>query len=148
MSDTQIKSVALFFFFAFFDEQRAIELTSKTLKLVRKQARDSEIDTNALIVRIAQKIFAKEASRRELPPPPQDLNVFQIPEAISLGHLHALRKRITIEEFGCLLWTKVFALPEATVALGFDTTIGTVRHRTSNALKSLGQQLPHEGPPA
>jgi hypothetical protein len=144
MSDTQIKSVALFFFFAFFDEHRALDLTSKTLKLVRKKARDSQLDTNALIVKISQKVFLKEAGRQELPPPPQDLNIFQIPEAVHLGHLHALRKRVTAEEYGCLLWIKVFGLSETTVATGLDTTIGTIRHRTSQALKALGRHIPHE----
>ena len=145
MSDTQIKSVALFFFFAFFDEQRAIELTSKLLRLIRKRSRDETLDTNSLIVKLSQKLVAKESKRREIPPPPQDLTIFQIPETVHLGYLHALRKKVTLEEFSCVLWTKVLGLSETAVALGLDSTIGTIRHRNSNAIKALGQIIPNTG---
>ncbi len=147
MSDTQIKSVALFFFFAFFDELKALELTSRTVKLVRKNLRDGSLDTNALIVKFAQKVLAKESRKHEPSPPPQDLTIFQIPETMHLGHLHALRKRATLEEFSSLVWTRVLGLSEEAVALGLDSSIGTIRHRNSNALKTLGRSIPPEAVP-
>jgi len=147
MSDTQIKSVALFFFFAFFDELKALELTSRTVKLVRKHSRDGSLDTNALIVKFAQKVLEKESRKHDPAPPPQDLTIFQIPDTMHLGYLHALRKRATLEEFSSLVWTRVLGMTETTVALGLGATIGTVRHRTSNALKSLGRAIPPEASP-
>ncbi|HEX4923343.1 MAG TPA: hypothetical protein VFV50_04625 [Bdellovibrionales bacterium] len=145
MSDTQIKSVALFFFFAFFDEQKSLDLTARVIRLVRKKAKGAEVPLEVLIVQAAQKVLVKEAKRTDVAPPPQTLQTLQIPDETQLGYLHALRRKIALDEYSALVWTHIIGFPEPALAAGLGSTVGTIRHRNGAALRTLGQMIPPDG---
>lgn len=139
LTDEQLNSVNVFFLLAFMDETLA---RSATLKFATEfERRDpQELSFGAFFVLRSKKIWEGLQHRSRTVGLLRD-RVWSRTNDLDLSAWREFKKQASPEELLTTLWRDVLGLPEDEIARGLNTTIGTLRHRLSDAHRHLGQAL-------
>ena len=140
MSETQIRSVALFFFCSIMEESVATSAIHKSLRRIEKelQKKDQIRPTHAVIVFWTDRIWRRYNKKVKYVTLGLD-QMFRLPKDVDLDSWKQLQKEILPEEFLAAIWTGLLGYTANEVAEGLGVSQGMVQHRTGIALKRLGQ---------
>jgi hypothetical protein len=147
ISETQIKSVALFFFYAFMEESVATAAINKSLRKIQKSMKkDGEFTSfQAATVYWTERIWRRYKKRAKYVNLGLD-RMFEIPKDTDLEPWRQLQKEVLPEEYLVAIWSGLLQFSHIEIAEGLGVSAGTVQHRTGIALKKLGVLL-HSGKP-
>lgn len=134
------KSIALFFFFALMDEQRAIEATSKAIQNYRARlAKNPEKKPAVTLVAATAEVWETEGSR--IIRGRQNFsfgNGWTLPTGLDVGPWKEFQKTAQEDEFLALIWSQILQISDDDIAMGLNISIGTLRYRVGKALRKLG----------
>jgi len=134
------KSIALFFFFALMDEQRAIEATSKAIQNYRgRMAKHPEKKSAVTLVAATADVWRIEGSRVVRGRQNFAFGAgWSLPEGLDLGPWKEFQKTAQEDEFLALIWSQILKISDEDLATGLGISIGTLRYRLGKALRKLG----------
>ena len=140
MGESEVKSIALFFFFAFLDDRRAIEAAAQTVSAFKlKKKKNPESASAALIVMSTFAIWSKQHLKLNRGNPNFTNEAgWIIPSDLDLGPWREFQKLATRDELLSVIWAKVLGFSETDIAWGLEISEGTVRYRLGRALPKLG----------
>lgn len=144
MTSEHIRTIALFFFFCFLDERRAIEATTQAVqKFDEKLKSNSGVDTETLVVSVTHKIWSKYHGKvsRGRPSFSTDSG-WLVPEALDLGAWKEFQKTAQEDEFLSVIWLYILKIPESKISDALGVSQGTLRFRVGKGLRKLGALTP------
>ncbi len=140
MIEVDVRSIALFFFYALMDEHKAIEAASGAVQLCKeKVSQQSGISSSAALVWSTHSVWQKFRQRYEKGKhhySPETGWIF--PEEIDLGPWKEFQKISPEEEFLAMIWSQILKISDEDVAVGLGISVGTLRYRVGKGLKRLG----------
>ncbi len=145
MNPQNIQLIAKFFFFALLDEELAVRLTNKAVhRLARRRRLEhaSEEKFLAQVVRVTDDIIRSEKKTKAPLRPNLSYKLgFKKPEDFDLSAWMDFHKGSQAPEMWAVIWVHILGLKPEVVAEGLGETLGTVRYRTSQGVRQLGQAL-------
>lgn len=140
MSDSDVKAIALFFFFTMLDEKRATLASAQAYELCFKmREKDESSPIGELIVKSTFKVWQMHKSRFIRGRPQYSLNSgWILPDGIDIGVWKDFQKNSTEEDLLALVWAKIIQISESEIAQGLGLSFGTIRYRVSHAIRKLG----------
>jgi hypothetical protein len=143
LDEAQIKSVALFFFFACMDERTAFESTTRTIEKCQKRIQRGLMpadDVTAVIVNYTFQFWQKwEHSPSRAQAAVSHEAGWILPEKSDFGAWQEFKRSADPDEFLAVVWSKLLKFSDQQIAQGLGVTVGTVRHRVGRGLRHLGQ---------
>jgi DNA-binding CsgD family transcriptional regulator len=134
------KSIALFFFFALMDEQRAMEATSKAIQNYRaRMAKHPETKPAITLVASTADVWRSEGKR--IVRGRQNFSFgagWDLPSGLDLGPWKEFQKTAQEDEFLALIWSLILKISDEDIAMALNISIGTLRYRIGKALRKLG----------
>lgn len=140
MGESEVKAIALFFFFAFLDDRRALEASTQAITLAsEKKKKNPQFNNNVLVVMSTFAIWSKYHLKlvRGNPNISADAG-WMIPPDLDLGPWREYQKMATQDELLAVIWSKVLDIPDKDIAQGLGVSEGTIRYRLGRALRKLG----------
>lgn len=140
MTEADLKSIALFFYFAFLDDQKAIEASSQALALSRvRKAKSPHLKNSVLIVVATRAVWDKYKARMSRGRPNTSVESgWIIPEGLDLGPWREFQKSSSEDELLSVIWSKILKIDDDDISEGLGITQGTIRYRLGRALRKLG----------
>lgn len=140
MIQIDVKSIALFFFYATLDEKRAIEAASTAFEQARKKlSKNPQMKPTVAIVAVTKQVWEENSGRFLRGRPNYSLESgWLLPEKVDLGPWKEFQKVSQEDEFLCLIWSKILKISDEDISLGLGVSIGTLRYRIGRALRKLG----------
>lgn len=140
MSESDVKSVALFFYFAFLDDKKAIEASTQALAICRdKKGSNPNINSDVAIVAATHAIWNKYKLRIVRGRPNSSVESgWLVPGNVDLGPWREFQKNATQDELLTVIWSKILNISEENISVGLGITQGTIRYRLGRALRKLG----------
>jgi len=140
MSEIDVKSIALFFFYALLDERRAIDAAAEAYENCRNRlAKNHQLKSSVALVASTKYVWQKNSERfvRGRPNYSSESG-WLLPESIEMGPWKEFQKSAQEDEFLCLIWSQILQLSDEDISLGLGISPGTLRYRTGRALRKLG----------
>ncbi len=142
MTEAQIQSVALFYYFVTLDESVSLVESERTLLKVesrlKKSTRPHE-EIAPLIVYFTQKGWNKLRRRKQYVVTQSSVGSgFLIPDEVDMSSWVQFKKEADESEFLAVLWSRVLKFRDDEISIGLGVTVGTIRHRVSRGLRKLG----------
>ena len=140
MSEIDVKSLALFFFFALLDERRAIDAAAVALENCRRRlSKDPQLKSSVALVAATKSVWEKNSGRfvRGRPNYSSESG-WILPQNIDMGAWKEFQKSAQEDEFLCLIWSQILKISDEDISLGLGISPGTLRYRTGRALRKLG----------
>lgn len=140
MTEKETQSIALFFFFALLDDQKAIEAASQALALcrVRKQ-RNPQLKNSVAVVAATKSVWDKFKVRVARGKPNTSVESgWLLPEGVDLGPWRDFQKSASEDELLTVIWSKILKIEDDDISEGLGITQGTIRYRLGRALRKLG----------
>lgn len=139
MTDSSLRSISLFFFFAALEERLVVSASQQAVRALRGPMDGASEPDNVRLVRVTSGIWGqiKQQVNRgavHFLPGPQ----WSLPKQVSMGAWQEFHKHATEDELPILIWCQILGIPERDVAVGMNLPEGTVRHRLGRALRKLG----------
>lgn len=140
MTENDVKSIALFFYFALLDDQKAIEAASQALALGRaRKLRNPELKNHVAIVAATKETWDKFKARVSRGRPNTTIESgWLIPEGVDLGPWREFQKSASEDELLTVIWSKILKINDDHISEGLGITQGTIRYRLGRALRKLG----------
>ncbi len=140
MTETETKSIALFFFFAFLDDQKAVEAAAKALVFCRdRKSKNPEMKNSVAVVAATKTVWNRYKSRiTRGRPNTSGESGWLIPEGVDLGPWREFQKSAAEDELLTVIWSKILKISDADISEGLGITTGTIRYRLGRALRKLG----------
>lgn len=140
MDEPEVRSIALFFFFAFLDDRRALEASAQAIANYKnKKKKKSQHKDAVLIVMSTFAIWSKHHLKLNRGNPNFSAESgWNIPPDLDLGPWREFQKLATQDELLAVIWSKVLGLSDKNIAEGLGISEGTVRYRLGRALRKLG----------
>jgi hypothetical protein len=144
MGEAEAKSIALFFYFAFLDDRRALEASTQAITIFSDKKKRSpkfniQVNSQVLIVMSTFAVWKKHHLKLNRGHPNISADVgWVIPADLDLGPWREFQKLATQDEFLIVIWSKVLEIPSKDIAEGLGISEGTVRYRLGHALRKLG----------
>jgi len=142
MNEAQVRTVALFFFLAFLEEQVATVATTKAIGKLNRGASitDKFTNVNSAIVYYCYLYWKKMRKKQK------HVNIgvekmFEIPGSLDLEPWKQLQKETIPEEYIATIWSMVMGFSDEQIAEGLSVSVGTVQHRVSLSIRRLGHIL-------
>ncbi len=142
LSEAQIRSVCLFYFFVLLDESEALTWTLKTIGKFSKAKTGNQ---GQEVEWASEMVYLTHESWRQLQKKGYGLGSpvsyeagFLVPSDVDLGIWKQFRKEAESDEFLAVIWSKILGVSDADMAKGLAITLGTVRHRVGRGLRHLG----------
>ncbi len=147
MSDQDVKSIALFFFYAWLDDQKATRASSEAIEFLRNKFKSKEKLEGPIAVVIATKyIWDKHKHRWSRGKPNYSVDSgWMIPDLLNFSPWKEFQKSSSEEELICLIWSKILKFEDEQIANGLGISIGTVRYRVGRGLRKLGALVQPSG---
>lgn len=140
MNEKDIRSLALFFFFALLDNKKALELTSLSYNYcLLKKEKNPDIKNQVLIVSATDK-FLKESQKslnRGFPFLSSD-GGWVLPDKVEIGPWREFHKNATQDELLIVIWSKILKIPFSDISEALGVSEGTLRYRVAKGLRKLG----------
>ncbi|WII70791.1 hypothetical protein QJS83_09995 [Bdellovibrio sp. 22V] len=140
MTESDVQSIALFFYFALLDDQKAIEASSQALALcrVRKQ-RNPDMNNKVALVAATKTVWDKFKARVARGRPNTSVESgWLVPEDLDLGPWREFQKSASEDELLTVIWSKILKIDDDDISEGLGITQGTIRYRLGRALRKLG----------
>lgn len=140
MTESSVRSLALFFYFAFLDDQKAQDAASEALVLSHTlRSRNSHLSPDAVLVAATHKVWNKYKTKvqRGVSNTSSESG-WILPEGVSIGPWLEFQKSVSEEELLSVIWSKILGISETDISLGIGITEGTVRYRLARSLRKLG----------
>lgn len=140
MNESDVKAIALFFYFSFLDDRRAIEASTQALAICSdKKKRNPGMKNNIAIVAATQSVWDKFKVRvvRGRPNASAESG-WLIPNGVDLGPWREFQKNATQDELLTVIWSKILGFSDEEISEGLGITQGTIRYRLGRALRKLG----------
>jgi hypothetical protein len=133
----EVSSVALFYYFVFFDEKVSLFATLKTWNVLKKKS----APWGPRFVAATHHGYTRyqRTAHPRIPIPEGLTQQVSIPENIDMGPWREFRKRVGQDEFLAVLWTQVLQIPEVEVMAALKISQGTLKYRLSRGLRQLGE---------
>lgn len=146
MTAAQIKSVALFFYFALLDEEMAEKSARQIIEKARqrlKGMRENEsIDSLIVIIHETNQLWLKiQDFRHQAKISTHSKSNFLLPPGTSFGAWRQFHKEASAEDLAAVIWSKVVGAEESKIAQGLGLSEGTVRYRVGKGLRQLGRLI-------
>ncbi|MEK2689601.1 hypothetical protein [Bdellovibrio sp. GT3] len=140
MTEADIQSIALFFYFALLDDRRAIEASTQALALCRdKKKRNPELSNPVALVAATKITWDKFKVRVTRGRPNTTVESgWLIPEGVDLGPWREFQKTASEDELLTVIWSKILKIEDNDISEGLGITQGTIRYRLGRALRKLG----------
>lgn len=140
MTEADIQSITLFFYFSLLDDQKAIEASSRAVVLSRAQKAKYPQRSNSVLVVSATKTVWDKYKDKISRGRPNISNEFgwQIPYGTDLGPWREFQKTASDDELLVVIWSKILKISENDISESLGLTAGTVRYRLARALRKLG----------
>ena len=140
MTEDDVRSIALFFYFAFLDDKKAIEAASRSLGLCRvRLEKNPDLKPSVLIVSSTKTIWDKYLRRVARGRPNTSFESgWLIPENMDFGPWQEFQKLATDDELLTTIWSKILKISDDDISEGLGITQGTIRFRLGRALRKLG----------
>lgn len=140
MNESDVKTIALFFYFAFLDDRRAIEASTQALHIcTEKRKRDADIKSNVAIVAATHTIWDKYKLRiNRGRPNTSPESGWLLPSGVDFGPWREFQKNATQDELLTVIWSKILKISDQDISEGLGITQGTIRYRLGRALRKLG----------
>lgn len=140
MGESEVKSIALFFFFAFLDDRRALEASTQAISIwTEKKKKNPQFNNNVLIIMSTFFVWTKHHLKLNRGNPNISTDAgWMIPTDLDLGPWREFQKLATQDELLAVIWSKVLEISEKDIAQGLGVSEGTVRYRLGRALRKLG----------
>ncbi|MGZ3774463.1 MAG: helix-turn-helix transcriptional regulator [Pseudobdellovibrionaceae bacterium] len=140
MTEADIQSITLFFYFALLDDKKAIEASSKALVLCRdRKNKNSNLKNAVVVVASTKAVWDKYKSRVSRGRPNTSVESgWLIPESIDLGPWREFQKTASEDELLTVIWSKILKFADDDISEGLGITQGTIRYRLGRALRKLG----------
>src|SRR5437868_1141231 len=109
MGESEVKSIALFFFFAFLDDRRALEASTQAISLCTdKKKKNPQFNNNVLIVMTTFSVWTKHHLKLNRGNPNISTDAgWMIPTDLDLGPWREFQKLATQDELLSVIWSKV-----------------------------------------
>lgn len=140
-----IEKLALFFYFSYMDEGRALGATKACLPSIRRNS--NAVKSPTWEVALVRETFKTVKSRKDFGALSRVGFVqghVQFPASSNWGPWFEYRKSAPIEDFSTLIWIKLLGFSVEAVAQGLGVTEGTVKYRLASGLKELSAYVPTE----
>ncbi|KYG69129.1 hypothetical protein AZI87_07880 [Bdellovibrio bacteriovorus] len=140
MTEADVQSIALFFYFALLDDQKAIEASSQALALGRaRKQRNPDLKNSVAIVAATKTVWDRYKSRVARGRPNTSVESgWLIPDGTDLGPWREFQKSASEDELLTVIWSKILKLEDDDISEGLGITQGTIRYRLGRALRKLG----------
>ena len=140
MTENDVKSIALFFYFALLDDQKAIEAASQALALGRaRKQRNPELKSSVALVAATKTVWDKFKARVARGRPNTTIESgWLIPDGVDLGPWREFQKSASEDELLTVIWSKILKIEDDDISEGLGITQGTIRYRLGRALRKLG----------
>lgn len=140
MTEADIQSIALFFYFALLDDQKAIEASSQALALSRaRKQKNPNLKSSVAIVASTRAIWDNYKSRISRGRPNTSIESgWLIPEGVDMGPWREFQKSASEDELLTVIWSKILKIGDDDISEGLGITQGTIRYRLGRALRKLG----------
>ena len=140
MGESEVRSIALFFFFAFLDDLRAIEGSAQAISALEIKKKKNPASASAvLIVMSTFAVWSKHHLKLNRGNPNFTNEAgWNIPTDIDLGPWREFQKLATQDELLSVIWSKILGFSETDIAQALGISEGTVRYRLGRALRKLG----------
>ena len=147
MTESSVRSLALFFYFAFLDDQKAQDAASEALVLSHTiRSRNSQLSPDAVLVAATHRVWSKYKTKvqRGISNTSAESG-WILPEGVNIGPWLEFQKTVSEEELLSVIWTKILGISEKDISLGIGITAGTVRYRLARSLRKLGTMVQRTG---
>ena len=150
MTEAQIKSVALFFFFTLLDEdlaERAARLTIENFRVqIKKKSKNGTkglaTDPVVVLIRESRLVFEKISKSENLNRAAINQKAkFLLPPGVSYGAWRQFHKEAPREDLIAIIWSRIVGFDDVKVAQGLGASEGTIRYRVGRGLRQLGHLL-------
>ncbi|MBO9665667.1 MAG: hypothetical protein J7501_02500 [Bdellovibrio sp.] len=140
MTEADIQSIALFFYFALLDDKKAIEASTQALALcLEKKKRNPEIKHSVALVSATKVVWDRFKARVMRGRPNTSVESgWLIPEGVDLGPWREFQKTASEDELLTVIWSKILKVEDDDISAGLGITQGTIRYRLGRALRKLG----------
>ncbi|MBV2169562.1 MAG: hypothetical protein KUL82_12725 [Bdellovibrio sp.] len=140
MTEADVQSIALFFYFALLDDQKAIEASSQALVLGRaRKQRNPNLKNSVAVVAATKSVWDKYKARVARGRPNTSVESgWLIPEGVDLGPWREFQKSASEDELLTVIWSKILKIEDDDISEGLGITQGTIRYRLGRALRKLG----------
>lgn len=140
MIEVDVRSIALFFFYAFLDERKAIEATSEAIQNFKDRiSKNPELKPTVALISATQAIWKKHSghfNRGKHNYSPE--SGWILPSDLDMGPWKEFQKTAQEDELLAMIWSQILQLSDSDIAMGLGISIGTLRYRTGRALRRLG----------
>ncbi len=143
MTEVDVKSIALFFYFAFLDDKKAIEASVQALAFGREKKQKAPQTKDVVILVSATKtIWDKNKSRVNRGRPNTSIESgWVVPDEVDLGPWREFQKNASEDELLTVIWSKILKIDDNDISEGLSITQGTIRYRLGRALRKLGGMI-------
>lgn len=140
MNESDVRAIALFFYFAFLDDRRAIEASTHALAMCQEKLnRNQDLRHNVAIVASTQNIWNRYKVKMIRGKPNTSVESgWLIPSGVDLGPWREFQKNSAQDELLTVIWSKVLKISDQDISEGLGITQGTIRYRLGRALRKLG----------
>ncbi|MFS4458755.1 hypothetical protein [Bdellovibrio sp. HCB2-146] len=140
MTETETQSIALFFYFAFLDDQKAIEAAARALVFCRERKRKNpELKPSVALVASTKTVWNRYKARISRGRPNTSIESgWLIPEGVDLGPWREFQKTASEDELLTVIWSKILKISDNDISEGLGITSGTIRYRLGRALRKVG----------
>lgn len=145
MTSNDIRSIALFFFFAFADDRMAVPAAIQALSLARNfKKKNPDLPSEVAVIKATARVWGKQHTRQE----PGLLRLgtspgWTLPPKIDMAPWREFQKSASTDELAAVIWSKVLNYDDALIGRALGLSGGTVSYRLGHALKKLGESLRH-----
>jgi hypothetical protein len=149
MKREQAREIGLFFLLGFMEERVALSAASRAIaqlkaefsEISRKDREHQPVAVDAIIrvCRESWKIHRKQIPRNQANlPPSKDSRTWIIPANIDLGVWTRYQRDAPDEDIMTVLFSLVLGISDSDLAMGFQTSTGTIRYRLGKGVRQLG----------
>lgn len=143
ISDSQVRSVALFFLLAFMDEKIALPAADRAIATLKNKIgrfAEESADAKRILVSVcaAQYFKSKKLVERGQPSPTLG-SVLQTPREIDLKAWSQFQKEAADDELLTVLFGRILGINTTDIAIALSVTEGTAHYRLSRAVRRLGE---------
>lgn len=143
MKESDVRAVALFFFFAFLDDKKAVEASTHAIAICReKKKRNPEVSNNVAVVAATQTVWNRYKAKMVRGRPNATVESgWLVPSDIDLGPWRDFQKNSAQDELLTVIWSKILKYSDQEISEGLGITQGTIRYRLGRSLRKLGSMV-------
>lgn len=142
MTEESLRSVSLFFFFAFMEDGLAVPAAQQAHRVLKQNSsHENSRSASIRLVQVTAEILEKVGRHRPPSALTEDPVGWRLPEGMAWQPWREFHRQATEEELPILIWCMILGIPEREVAVAIGLPEGTIRHRLGRGLRKLGGLL-------